>query len=92
MNYETFGNLSPQEPSAGALLSQIAFREEQNKILERPDIEGIVETIFNVCAGLQLSLCMAGRTFRTKKSRMSDIRKVFEVYASHSDKSEGHTN
>ncbi len=59
----------------------MAFGKEQIEILERPEIQSHIETILNVCAGLQIALCMAGRALRTEIRRVSAIRKLFEMYA-----------
>ena len=82
MNYETFGTLPSHGPSARNLLCRIAFGDEHAKTLNRPDVLGDFETILNVCSGLQLALCMAGRALRTAIQELGDIQKGFEVYAS----------
>ncbi len=81
INCETFDTLLSNRPRARNLLGRITFGKEQIEILSRPDIQGYVETILNVCAGLQIALCMAGRALRTEIRRVGDIRKVFEMYA-----------
>ncbi len=80
-NCERFDTLLSDRPRARNLLGQITF-EEQIEILERLDIQCHIETILNVCAGLQIALCMAGRALRTEIRRVGDIRRVFEMYAS----------
>ena len=81
-NCETFNTLISDRPRARNLLGHITFGGEQIEILERPDIQDHIEVILNVCAGLQIALCMAGRALRTEIRRVGDIRKVFEMYAS----------
>ncbi len=49
---------------------------------QQPDIPGYIETILNVCAGLQIALCMAGRALRTEIRRVGGIRREFEMYVS----------
>ncbi len=82
INCETFDTLLSDRPRARNLLGHIVFGKEQIGKLERPDIQGYIETILNVCAGLQIALCMAGRALRTEIRRVGDIRKVFDMYAS----------
>ena len=82
MSYETFGTLPPQGQSARNLLGQITFGAEHTERLKRTDIREYVETILKVCTGLQLALCMAGRTLRTAIERLGDVRMVFEDYSS----------
>ena len=82
INCETFDTLLSDRQSARNLLGHITFGKEQIEILERPEIQDNIETILDVCAGLQIALCMAGRALRTEIRRVGDIRKVFEVYAS----------
>ncbi len=82
INCETFDTLLSDRPRARNLLGHITFGGEQIEVLERPDIQGHIETILNVCAGLQIALCMAGRALRTEIRRVGDIPKVFEMYAS----------
>ncbi len=79
---ETFDTLLSDRPSARNLLGHIAFGREQIEILSRPDIQSQIEKILDVCAGLQIALCMAGRALRTEIRRVGDIPKVFEGYAS----------
>ncbi len=80
-NCETFDTLLSDRPRARNLLGHITFGKEQVEVLSRPDIQSYTETILNVCAGLQIALCMAGRALRTEIRRLGDIRKVFEMYA-----------
>ncbi len=76
----TFGTLPPHGLRARNILGKHAFGEMPIDTLERPDIRGYVEKILNVCAGLQLALCIAGRALRIEIRRLGDIQNVFEVY------------
>ncbi len=56
---EPFGTLPPRDPIARHLLGKVAFGDAHIEILGRPDIQEYIETILEVCAGLQLALCVA---------------------------------
>ncbi len=77
MNYETFGTLSRHGSCARNLFGQIAFGEEYVEMLNRCDVLGYLETILNVCAGLQLALCISGRSLRTAIEDLGDIHSGF---------------
>ncbi len=77
MNCETFGTLYPQEAEAQRLFGRIAFDEKHTQILNRNDIQNYLQTILEVCAGLQLALCMPGRVLRMVVKSSNNISDGF---------------
>ncbi len=80
-DFETFGPLLSEKERARNLLCQVAFGKGHNEKLKELDIEGYVTSILNICAGLQLALCMAGHALGCIVGELKDIEKGFEVYA-----------
>ncbi len=69
-------------PYRHTLLSQMVVGHEDIDILKIPDIHTYIEATVNVCGGLQLALCIAGRTLGTILQELGDIRKGFHLYVS----------
>ncbi len=82
MSHETFGTLHSNRPSSRNLFGKIAFGDRYYEVMEKSDVLGYVRTILEVCSGLKLALCMAGRALRTAIEEFGNIQKGFHFYAS----------